>query len=195
MIGLAEERLQQSAPEGDEAPEDQQPETSGASTPEDIEAYWRKRFSNHDKAHAEETRVLRERAEAAERSQRQALTGQQQSSDESGRYQSVIEDLQQRLDAERSGRVYDVRRATYPEASEAIGDPAVLTTMDEGRLAALNERLRLEASPAPRRVDANNPARPANAPPKPMSEMSKDELLGVMERESANWMEEVRRGY
>jgi hypothetical protein len=184
---VADETTQQSST--DTAPEEQQPEVSGAVTPEDIEAYWRKRFSNSDKAHAEETRVLRQRLAALE-AQAQATPGSTPPPELEARYQQMVKELQQKVAETERSRVVDTRRAKYPAAAENLGDDAVIAAMDEARMAALNERLTLEAPT--RRIDANNPAKSAAGLPKQLSEMTADELRARLEQSSNEYANALR---
>lgn len=137
--------------------------------PEVIESYWRNRQSQSDKAHAAEVRVLRERLEATSKSAPESTTQGNDMAD-------MVTRLQKELEAERSARVADVRRAKYPLASQALGDE-VLAQMDEAKLAGLNEALTPTIAAAPR-MDSNNPARRTSGTKDPES-MSKEELLAA----------------
>jgi hypothetical protein len=171
-----------------EAPaEEQQPEASVASTPEDIEAYWRKRQSNEARAHSEETRVLREQLARA-----QAQPSADGEPVDVAGYRQQVTDLQQALKDERIARITDVRKATYASAAEALADDALIAQMDEARLAALNARLNAEAESPPSRMDRNNPGRGVPMPPKRLSDMTSDELKQVLENTSPQWLAEVR---
>lgn len=165
---MADDETPQSStpePEGDEAPE-----ASGASTPDEIEAYWRKRISNSDKAHAASEKVLREQLAAA---QGRAVEAASPGGGDSKEMTDLVERLQREVAEERAGRAIDTRKAKYPSASAALGDE-VLAQVDEARLAALNEQLVQERSPLP--VDRNNPGRRMPAGPKALDDMSIDEL-------------------
>lgn len=135
----------------------------GEVTPEHIESYWRNRFSQADRAHAAETKALREQVAGGTAKQAETNAEANPLADE-------VKRLTEALQAERT----NTRRARYPNAAQALGEE-YLATIDEARLAGLNEAL--SASVAPR-VDANNPARKVSAP-KQSSEMSRDELLAL----------------
>jgi hypothetical protein len=178
---------QQSAPEA-EAPAEQQPEPQEGRTPEEVEAFWRKRQSNEAKAHSEETRVLREQLAQAQRAvSTDAASG---GSDAAAALQQQVQQLQQQLKQSEQQRIVDTRRAMYPEAAEALADNVLISQMDEARLAALNAKLGAEAA-APR-MDANNPSRGASVPAKRIQDMSADELKAVLAQESQAWLNEVR---
>lgn len=156
-----------------ETVEGETPEVSGESTPEAIEAYWRNRISGSDRAHAAEAKALRERIAALEGvSPSPAPEGGQPAGDVQAATE-LAERLQKELLAERAARVVDTRTAKYPDAAAALGDAAVLASMDEGRLASLNESLRPASQPRP--VGANNPAR-SQSGPKALADMSIEEL-------------------
>ena len=148
------------------APEAAEEEVSGAESLEEIEAYWRKRMSNSDKAHAAERKVLEERLRSTESAPKSGESEAPQVDP------SVLKQLTQRLE-EAEGRAAAAElKAKYPTAVEAIGDAA--RYMDEARLASLNESLNFDAS-VPKRLDTNNPVRRSSQPKEP-SEMSIDEL-------------------
>jgi hypothetical protein len=165
---VSDETTQQSSSEGQA-----EAETSGASTPEDIEAYWRKRFSNSDKAHAAEAKVLREQLAAL-----QSGKATEVASAESGAKEmtDMVSRLQADLAAERAARVIDTRKAKYPAAAQALGDE-VIVQMDEARLAGLNESLTVTAP----RVDANNPARRMSGS-KPIEDMTSEEVKALFKQ-------------
>lgn len=151
--------------------ESQAEEASGASSLEDVEAYWRKRMSNSDKAHAAERKVLAERLEALE----SRSSGTQGESDNQVQPQ-VLKELTQRLEeAETRAKAMELK-AKFPVAVDAVGDAA--RYMDEARLAALNESLNFDAS-RPTRLDNNNPARQTSGAKNP-EDMSLEELTAYV---------------
>ena len=170
---MAEEQESQSSTEEQKPPTEpvaeSQDEVSGESTLADVEAHWRKRVSNSDKMHAAENKVLRQQLEAANKSQ----PTESGSSGEDGS-KATIETLTKQLAEQTEGRKVDALGAKYPKAAEALGDGNVLASMDEARLAKLNESLTIE-QPTPLNVDPNNPPR-ATGGSKPFSEMSVKEL-------------------
>ena len=165
---MADETTQQSS--ADETGAAEAPEVSGASTPEDIEAYWRNRISGSDKAHAAAEKVLRDQLAAAQGKPAQAASAD----GDVTAYRDLAKQLQTELEQERLARVTDTRTAKYPAAAEALGDTALIAQMDEARLASLNESLRQDTY-APRPVDTNNPQRVVKGP-KALADMSIEEL-------------------
>ena len=144
-----------------------QEEASGASSLEEVEAYWRKRMSNSDKAHAAAEKALREQIER--RSSPAGDTGES-SEVQSKAFAELTERVKQ---AEARAQAAELK-AKYPTAVEAVGDAA--TYMDEARLASLNESLNFDAG-RPTRIDTNNPSRAAGTQAKPIEEKSVEELL------------------
>lgn len=165
---MADDTTQQSSTEETETDETVAPEVSGASTPEDIEAYWRNRISGSDKAHAAAEKVLRDQLAAAQGKTAQAAP----TSDDATAYKELATRLQTELETEKAARVTDTRSLKYPAAAQALGDPVLIAQMDEARLASLNESLRQDAR---RPVDPNNPGRVVKGP-KALAEMSIEEL-------------------
>ena len=165
---MADETTQQSS--ADETGAAEAPEVSGASTPEDIEAYWRNRISGSDKAHAAAEKVLRDQLAAAQGKTAQAAP----TSDDATAYKELATRLQTELETEKAARVTDTRSLKYPAAAQALGDPVLIAQMDEARLASLNESLRQDTY-APRPVDTNNPQRVVKGP-KALADMSIEEL-------------------
>lgn len=168
---MADDETQQTSTE-EETTHLTEDETSGASTPEDIEAYWRTRTSGIDKkwrALEAENKVLRERESASKSGTESAgnATGTDAANE-------LVSRLQAELEAERKARISDTRAAKYPHAAKAVGDVNILAAMDEANLASLNESL-TPVGTASRPTDPNNPGRTVKGP-KPISEMTTEEL-------------------
>lgn len=163
---MADETTQQSL---DADPPAETPEVSGASTPEDIEAYWRNRQSKEQIAHNAEAKVLRDQLAALQGKTAQTAAAPA----DDAVYKELATRLQTELEQERAARITDTRMAKYPAATQALGDPGLIAAMDEGRLASLNESLRQD--PPPRGVDLNNPQRVMKGP-KSLNEMTTEEL-------------------
>ena len=157
----------ESQTEDSPAPEAAEEEVSGAQSLEEVEAYWRKRMSNSDKAHAAAEKALREQIER--RSSPAGDTGES-SEVQSKAFAELTERVKQ---AEARAQAAELK-AKYPTAVEAVGDAA--TYMDEARLASLNESLNFDAG-RPTRIDTNNPSRAAGTQAKPIEEKSVEELL------------------
>lgn len=162
---MAEEQTPATEPETS-APAEPEEEVSGASSLEEVEAYWRKRMSNSDKAHAAAEKALREQLERVS-----SPAGDKGSSSEV--QSDVLKELQTKLQQAEARATQAELRSKYPAALEAVGEAA--TYMDEARLAALNESLNFDAK-RPTRIDSNNPSRSVTTA-KPVEEKSIDELL------------------
>lgn len=174
------EALEATPPEG-ETPTDEQPEQ----TVEEVEAIWKNRVSQKDRAHDAEVKALRARAEAAEARAARKAEADAEGSSEAEVWKTRYEEAQKTADQEREARLIEVREAKYPLAAEAL-EPAILATMDEGKLAALNARLDNEAdAPAPSKgsqIDPNAAPRRSPAPPKPTEAKSVAELESDLKR-------------
>ena len=173
-------------PEGS-SEEGQEPTTDEAQerTPEEIEAIWKNRVSQKDKAHNAEAQALRnqnetlkQRLERMEAEQRQKNEGDLSEADQ---WKAKAEDAERRAQQADQQRVIDVRLAKYPAAAEAL-DEAVLGSMDEGKLAALNTRLAGEGSPPSGPIDPNSAPKRNPAPPKSAADKSVAELESDLER-------------
>ena len=185
---------QQSPAAETQAPGEPQPEASSEATPEAIEAYWRKRQSSEARAHSEEIRVLREQLATAQGALNARADSASAGSEATAAFQQQIRELQSQLRQSEAQRLVDTRRAMYPSAADALADNALIASMDEARLAALNAKLNdfTEGVAAPSRVDPNNPSRGATAPPKRLQDMSSDELKQVLAESAPAWLAEVR---
>jgi hypothetical protein len=152
-------------------------------TPEEVEAIWRNRFSQRDKAHNAEVQSLREQVDAL----RSAPPSQPPAdgSNPDGGYKARWEQTQRELEQERQSRAIDARRAKFSDlAREVPPDDPLWAAAREESLARLNANLTGPA-PAPEPtglIDRNNPRRDTPAAAKPIEQMSKDELLRELER-------------
>lgn len=173
-------------PPGQPGEQAAQPEQGSAPPPpqttEEVEAIWRNRFSQRDRAHNAEVDSLRTQLEDARRSAEGKPTGngQEQQPDS---YKSRYEQTQKELEQERQLRQVTERRLRFPALANEIpaDDPTWVSGRDE-TLARLNATFQQPAPlPPTGHVDANNPSRP-NIVPRPVSEMTKDELLQELKR-------------
>jgi hypothetical protein len=146
-------------------------------TVEEAEAIWQKRVSNRDKAHNAEVAELRRQLVALQ-------TGAPPESATVPTAEQVrIKELETQIAVEK-------RKVRFPHAAEDLGDD--IATVDEVRLARLEARLAAEdAAPAPR-MDPNSAGRGAPGAPKPLSEMSKEELLAQLKGLSPQYEEYLR---
>jgi hypothetical protein len=132
----------------------------------EVDAFWRNRFSNRDRAHNAEVAALKAQIEAMQKAP--AASGA--SGDPNA---AQLRALQEQLETERAIRTLSGK---YPHAYETLGDDVF--RLPEEKVAAINamggER---PVVPAPR-VDPNAAPRNAAALPaaKPMEEKSVDEL-------------------
>lgn len=166
-------------------------ETSGAQTPEEIEAYWRNRVSKKDQAHAAAERALREelttlRGQQATATASSAASGQSGSASEAeAALRRQIEETNKALETEKAARVIDQRKAKYPLLAQQGLEDAVFASASDASLARLNALA--DDEPRGTMIAPTGPKRGAPTPPKPYHEQTKDELLqslrGALERE------------
>lgn len=158
-------------------------DTNESLTAEQVEALWKNRVSQKDKAHAAETRALRERLDAFEKQaqerERKAQEQRLSQMTDAQRAAAEVEALRKQLEDERSARVIDTRKAKYPSITAELGDE-VVAVMDEGRLAALEARFAAPAAPPPPTVFDPN-----SAPRTPTSGGSKEKTSEELKAELA----------
>lgn len=154
---MAEDEKQQSsdedksADEGSDKGTDSQDDGSGESTPIEIEAYWKKRQSNSDKAHSAASKVMQTRLDVLEaKGTESANTG------DDSQAKASIEAANKRADEAEAKTNAAELAAKYPNAVKAVGRASI--AMDEAALASLDATLDFDAK-APRITDSNNPAR------------------------------------
>jgi len=173
---MAEDTTQ--PPVGDSAP----PEGEAPSTqPTDGAETWEKRMSGLQRAHNEETRVLRDQIAALQaasgQTTQQASQAVTQTSQEATRWKQEAEAAAKALAEERQLRIVETRTAKYPHAAQNLGDPGVLIAMDEGRLAGLNELLAPpQSAPTRTRMDANGAGRTLAPMDVPLGEKTSQQL-------------------
>jgi len=160
-------------------------------TAEEVENQWKHRVSQKDRAHAAAEQALREENDALKR-QMQALStprppanGQSAQQGDDRQVEALREQLaqsQRAIEAERQARVLDTRKAKYPALAQQLGEAGdgIFSTSDEASLAKLNA---LADSSSGGTFAPTSPRRPTSGPaPKPLGEMSKDELEAHMRR-------------
>jgi hypothetical protein len=164
---------------------DAQPDGSAPATPqtpEEVEAIWRNRFSQRDRAHNAEVESLRQQMEGLQRSVEASQAGQPAQSGEPS-YKARYEQTARELETERQARQTSERRLRFPALAGEVppDDPMWASSRDE-TLARLNATFAAPPRPEPTgHVDANNPARQVVTSKTP-NEMSKDELLQELAR-------------
>ena len=168
--------------------EGSQGEASTQRTAAEVEAEYKARLSGKDKAHAAETAELRRQLEAAQATGQQQATEGQQSQDEVTRLKQQLAESEKTNKQQAADYALQTRTAKYPLAAEAL-DPQTLATMDEAKLAGLNERLTPSTPRVP--VDPNTPAGGATAP-KPTDQKSSKELKADLAAMSGQFSEELR---
>lgn len=138
-------------------------------TVEEVDAFWRNRFSNRDKSHNAEVAALKAQLEQFQSAPK---APDAQAGDGSAGNSRVAE-LERELAAERSARMAATLAAKYPDAAAALGDD--ITKLPEERVAAINAVYSGGSAPI---IDPNAaPRRAANIPAqKPLEEKSKEEL-------------------
>jgi hypothetical protein len=136
-------------------------------TVEEVEAFWRNRFSARDKAHNAETAALKAQMEAMQKAPAKAQEGE---SPEAAR----VRELEAALEAERRARAVTSLAAKYPDAAAVLGDQ--IATLPEEKIAAI-DAVAAGGSGGPI-IDANAAPRRASAAPvaKPVEEKSVEEL-------------------
>ncbi len=153
-------------------------------TPEEVEAIWRNRFSQRDRAHNAEVESLRQQMETLQRSVEAASTGGQPAANNGEpSYKMRFEQTARELEVERQARQTSERRLRFPALAGEVApdDPLWVSARDE-TLARLNATFGAPPPPEPTgHVDANNPAR-QTVTSKPIADMTKDELLNELKR-------------
>jgi hypothetical protein len=156
-------------------PAEPQEESSGASTLEEVESYWKNRVSGSDRAHAATEKALREQMAQLEQQVKALSEGKQPAADPASQR---IAELERQLQETEAQKAAALRRSQYPNAAQSLGDS--IANIDEATLAGLEERLAPQP-PKPPTPKANNPPRQAGTPTgKPLSEMTADELKQQM---------------
>jgi hypothetical protein len=167
-------------------------------TAEEVEAIWRNRFSQRDRAHNAEIQSLKEQMDDLKRSSQSSAAAPADGQPADGGYKARYEQLQRELESEKALRAVDARRGKYPAlGSEVAADDPMWTSAKDETLARLNAQLSAPPKPAPTgHIDPNNPAKtPANT--KKLDQMTADELKRELQRlspaEQAR-MDAVNRG-
>lgn len=165
-------------------------ETSGAKTPEEIEAYWRNRVSRKDAAHAAAERTLRD--QIASLQAKPAATG---SDGQPGSGDSeAVAALQRQLDEERAARIVDQRKGKYPAlVAQGVSDETFASS-NEADLAKMNA---LADDTAATGFMAPTAPRRSTTPPaaaKALHEKTKAELEADLRALSPAYAESLRQG-
>jgi hypothetical protein len=148
-----------------------------------VDARWRHRVSQKDKAHAAAEQALREendrlKAQLASAS-RPSSGGQSGGGNGATDADYLREQLalkEREVEQERQARAVDARKAKYPALARQVGDSgsSIFGTADDATLARLNALADDEASGST--FAPTSPRKPAPVAPKSPADMSKAEL-------------------
>lgn len=179
------EGQQQTPPAGQPAPDSQDDSAAGLSV-EDVDARWRHRVSQKDKAHAAAEQALREENDRL-RSQlsRTSSAGQSgtapngagnASNGDAEYWREQATQREREVEQERTLRAAEAKRAKYPALAAQVGDSGsgIFATADDATLARLNALADDEATGST--FAPMSPRKAAPAKPKSLNEMDKAEL-------------------
>jgi hypothetical protein len=164
---------------------EQQPKTV-----EEVEAFWRNRFSARDRAHNAETAALREQMKLM---QQAPVTPGENESPEAVR----VRELERDLATERAARQAEALRTQYPMAAAVLGD--AITSLPPEKIAAIEASYE-NGGPAgsPPIIDHNAAPRGNSAigspAAKPLNEKTKDELLADLRQIAPIYQEAAKEG-
>jgi len=161
-------------------------------TPEEVEAIWRNRFSQRDRAHNAEVQSLQEQLAALKTSPPSQPPGGGGNPDDG--YKARYEQTQQELQQERQLRAIEARRGKFPALAQEVAadDPLWASAKDE-TLSRLNATIAVPPPlPSTGPIDPNNPRRDARPATKDPMQMTKDELLRELQRLSPVEEERLR---
>lgn len=160
-----------------------------AQSVEEVEAIWRNRMSGKDKAHAAETKALRDQIAGLESQQK---ANPQQGGDDPR--EAEIARLRQELEQTKIVSAIETRKAKYPFASDSLDDET-LARMDEARLAGLNARLGTEAEPQRRGSYSDpNAAQRRTQTATPPTEKSPEDLKSDLRKYSPGFVNDLFGG-
>lgn len=173
-------------PEQPAPPADSQEDSPVGKTAEEVEAAWRHRVSQKDKAHAaaeaalrEENDRLRRQLEGASRPPSNGQSGSEGGGDAYLREQ--LAEAKREAEQERSLRAIESKRAKYPALARQVGEvgASIFATADDATLAKLNAIADDDTSGT---FAPTTPRKAAPAPTKQLTEMSKQELEAELKR-------------
>ena len=151
-------------------------------TPEEVEAIWRNRFSQRDRAHNAEVQSLREQMDALRSSPPSQPPSGGGNPDDG--YKARYEQTARELETERQLRAIEARRGKFPAlASEVSADDPLWASAKDETLSRLNATITQPPPPVSGGpIDPNNPRRDARPGSKDPMQMTKDELLRELQR-------------
>lgn len=159
-------------------------------TPEQVEAEWKYRVSQKDKAHAAETKALRDQIAALSGTAGAAQEQATGSLSEAQALRQQLDDAQKALDQRDAQHRTEVRAIRFPASAEVL-DASALAAMDEAKLAGLEARLSAPARTLP--VDPSTPPRQQSGASKPVHEKTSAELREDLRRMSPQIAEQWGR--
>lgn len=158
---------------------------------EEVEAQWKHRVSQKDKAHAAAEQALREEND---RLKRQLEASRPPSGGQSGGtgggnggdadyYRQQYEQSQRDIEEERRLRAVESKRAKYPALAAQVGDSGsgIFATADDATLAKLNA-LADDETQGGSTFAPTTPRKTAPARPKSLEEMTKQELEAELKK-------------
>ena len=164
----------------------QESDSTVGKTAEEIEAEWRHRVSQKDKAHAAAEAALREENDALKRRLEQASRppSNGQSGGEAGGdayLRDQLAEAKREAEQERSLRAIEAKRAKYPALARQVGDAGsgIFATADDATLAKLNAMADDETTTT---FAPTTPRKAAPGRPKSVNEMDKAELEAELKR-------------
>lgn len=166
-------------------PEDSQEDSTVGKTAEEVEAAWRHRVSQKDKAHAAAEAALREENDALKRrleaASRAPSNGQSGEAGTDVLLREQLAEAKREAENERSLRAIETKRAKYPALARQVGDvgASIFATADDATLAKLNAIADDDSSST---FAPTTPRKAAPAPTKSLNEMSKQELEAELKR-------------
>lgn len=162
-------------------------EQPAGATVEERDAYWQKRMGGKDRAHAAAEKALREELESLRKAQ--ATPG---ANGQPGNGDASAQEIE-RLKAEIAQRdtLYG-RKAKYPNLNGKVSDATIMSS-DEADLAKFNA-LFDDSADGGTFIAPTAPKRSAAPSNKRIEDMSKDELLVELSRETARMREDREAG-
>jgi molybdopterin converting factor small subunit len=168
-------------------PDSQESDSTVGLTVEEVEARWKHRVSQKDKAHAAAEAALREENDALKRqvdaASRSRPNGQSSGGDtgDSAYLREQLAQKEREVEQERSLRTIEAKRAKYPSLAKSVGEvgSSIFATADDATLARLNALAEDDASTP---FAPTTPRKAAPTPAKSLNDMDKNELEQELKR-------------
>jgi hypothetical protein len=154
---------------------------------EEVEAQWKHRVSQKDKAHAAAEQALREENDRLklQLASRAPSGGQSGNGDAGDSYlRDQLAQAQRETEEERRLRSIEAKARKYPALAAQVGDSGtgIFATADDATLAKLNALADDDASSGGSTFAPTTPRKPAPAAPKSLNDMSKQELEAELKK-------------